>query len=163
MRKKLALLAVPAMVGAILVLISSTSAVTKPETLVLLGLPDRFEPIEGFSETGPPAVGARVLITERLRELNGGKAGARVGRTEVLCTVIGTWGKSHRSPAYCTAAYFLPAGQILVAGFGPSPVGPSGAKVPIVGGTGAYANARGYVKVRDLPGFKTNNEIHLLP
>jgi hypothetical protein len=162
MRKLLTLLAVAGAAAAI-VSISPTAAVSKPQTFSLLGLPERFQPIEGFSETGPPALGARVLITERLRELNGRKSGARVGRSEILCTVIGTWGKSHRSPAYCTAAYMLPAGQILVAGFGPSPVGPEGARVPIVGGTGAYASARGWVKVRDLPGFRTTNEIHLLP
>lgn len=163
MRKKLAVLAVPAALAAILIAISPTSAVTKPETLVLRGLPERFEPLQGFSADGLPSTGAQAVFTEQLHQLKGRKVGARVGRTEGLCTVIGTWKNSHRAPAYCAVSLSLPDGKILVAGFGPFPVGPSGSTVPIVGGTGAYANARGYVKVRDLPGFKTNNEIHLLP
>ena len=163
MRTKLALLFGVAALVATLVAISPTSAVSTPETLVLRGLPERFEPLDGFSADGLPSTGARAIFTERLHGLKSGKVGARVGRTEGLCTVIGTWRNSHRAPAYCTASYSLPNGKILVAGFGPFPVGPDGAKVPIVWGTGAYANARGYVKVRDLPGFKTNNEIHLLP
>jgi hypothetical protein len=163
MRTKFALLAGVAALATALVAISSTSAVSKPETVVLRGLPERFEPLEGFSADGLPSTGARAIFTERLYELKGTKTAARIGRTEGLCTVIGTWGNSHRAPAYCVASYSLPGGKILVAGFGPFPVGPGGSKVPIVGGTGAYANARGYVKVRDLPGFRTNNEIHLLP
>jgi len=163
MRKKLTLLVAPAALAATLVVISPTSAISDPQTFSLRGLPERFEPLEGFSADGLPSTGARAIFTERLYRLKGSKVGARVGRTEGLCTVIGTWGNSHRAPAYCTASYALPDGKILVAGFGPFPVGPGGAKVPIVGGTGRYANARGYVKVSDLPGFRTNNVIHLLP
>jgi hypothetical protein len=62
---------------------------------------------------------------------------------------------------------YLPAGSVLVDGYGEiNPRGPSKFTLPIVGGTGAYANARGFVRVRDLgngEGNKSNAEFHLLP
>ena len=116
-----AALAVTASVA--LVAIASTAAVSRPETITLRGLPERFEPLEGFSAEGVPSTGARAVITEKLHRLSGGKVGARVGRTEILCTVIGTWKGSHRAPSHCTASYGLPEGKILVAGLGRSPSG----------------------------------------
>ena len=107
-----AALAVTASVA--LVAIASTAAVSRPETITLRGLPERFEPLEGFSAEGVPSTGARAVITEKLHRLSGGKVGARVGRTEILCTVIGTWKGSHRAPSHCTASYGLPDGKILV-------------------------------------------------
>jgi hypothetical protein len=158
MRKKLALLVLPAAIAA-LAAVSASPAISKPQAFSLLGLPETYLPVDGLGVSGPE-VGSRVLITERLHRWDGRKAGARVGRTEVLCTTIEPGRTSSR--ALCVGSYALPKGTILVAGYGRSPVG-AGVTIPIAGGTGAYANARGWVRVRDLPGFKTNNEFHLLP
>lgn len=162
MHKRIALVVLLATVAVVLVVIAPISAVSKPQTITLRGLPDRFEPV-GFTAEGHATTGSQAVIVERLHTLEGNKVGARVGQADILCTVTGVWKGSHRSPAYCTASYSLPGGKIVVAGFGPSPVGPKGAVIAIVGGTGKYANARGWVKVSDLPGFRTNNEIHLMP
>lgn len=160
MRKTLGLLVLPAAIVVVLAIAGSGTAVAKPQSFSLLGLPESFVPVSGFPEGAAPEVGAVAIITERLHQWDGRKPGPRAGRTEILCTVTGRGG--HSSPAYCTAAYSLPAGRIVVAGFSRFPAG-AGITIPVVGGTGAYANARGYVRVRDLPGFKTNNEFHLLP
>jgi hypothetical protein len=160
MRKTLGLLALGAVAVMLLALAGSGTAVTKPQAFSLIGLPESFVPVAGFSEGAAPELGAVAVITERLHRWDGRKPGARAGRTEILCTVTGKGG--HSSPAYCTAGYSLPGGKIVVAGFTRFPAG-AGITIPIVGGTGPYANARGLVRVRDLPGFKTNNEFHLLP
>jgi hypothetical protein len=56
---------------------------------------------------------------------------------------------------------------VLIQGFGYlNPRGASRFTLPVVGGTGVYANVRGYVKVRDIGNGNTNKsnvDIHLLP
>ena len=44
-----------------------------------------------------------------------------------------------------------------------NPDGPSKLRFPIVGGTGRYANVRGYLDVRNLSERKTKLDFHLLP
>ena len=53
-----------------------------------------------------------------------------------------------------------------VGGFVSFPDGPLDFDVPVLGGTGSYSNARGFVHIRDLGNGgsgKSNNEFHLLP
>jgi hypothetical protein len=57
----------------------------------------------------------------------------------------------------------LSGGTILVGGIVSFKNEPLKFTLAITGGTGAYANARGYVNVRQLPGNKTNLDFHLLP
>ena len=53
---------------------------------------------------------------------------------------------------------------MFVQGYGQvSPNGPTKVTFPILGGTGTYANVRGYVNLRTLGETKTNLEFHLLP
>jgi hypothetical protein len=62
---------------------------------------------------------------------------------------------------------YLPGGTILAQGYGRiNPDGPLKLTLPVVGGTGTYANVGGYVKTRDLGNgnlSKTNLEFHLMP
>ena len=96
--------------------------------------------------------------------------GARVGRVEVLHTFVTGFGPefSHKATVLFVAQVYLPAGTILVQGYGQiSPGGgPARFTFPIVGGTGTYANVRGYVNLRQLGDGnqgKTNLTFHLLP
>ena len=46
---------------------------------------------------------------------------------------------------------YLPGGSLLLEGYGQAnPNGPSRYVFPVTGGTGIYANARGFIAVRDL-------------
>jgi hypothetical protein len=51
-----------------------------------------------------------------------------------------------------------PAGHITF-----SEKGPGYFLIVVIGGTGSYAGVGGFVKVRDIGGFKSSIEFHLLP
>jgi hypothetical protein len=73
-----------------------------------------------------------------------------------VCTLIAV---SRKPQAQCLITAHVPDGQIVVAG-----EGDPGARVThyaIVGGLGAYANARGWVTGRALSETKTLITIHL--
>ena len=68
--------------------------------------------------------------------------------------------------AHCAASIFLAGGQIVLEGFPRFGEGPSNFDVPVVGGTGIYANARGFVHIRDIgaeDSGRTAMTFHLLP
>ena len=91
----------------------------------------------------------------------------RVGHAEILCTFTkSTQAEPFSAFALCTGGFFLPAGQVLIEGFIRFTDEPANFRIPVVGGTGAYANARGYAHVRDIGPQDTDNsniEFHLLP
>ena len=60
-----------------------------------------------------------------------------------------------------TAQVFLPAGSLLVEGYARFGGAEKPATFPIVGGTGRYATARGYVISRPLGGDRTKLTFHL--
>jgi hypothetical protein len=71
---------------------------------------------------------------------------------------------SKKATALFSAQVFLPGGTIFAEGYGRvNPNGPSRYTFPILGGTGTYANVRGYVNVHDLRDDRTNIQFHLLP
>ena len=55
------------------------------------------------------------------------------------------------------------AGTIIVGGVVAFKYKPQRFTLAITGGTGKYANARGYVNVRQLRGDKTNLDFHVRP
>jgi hypothetical protein len=127
------------------------SGITRPQTLSLLEVPGPFTPLEGLSETAPPVPGARFAFTDFLYRWDGRERGARVGRLEALCTFAKINRRTGLATLHCTVSAYLPAGQIVVTGFfRESPNRPLSATLPVVGGTGAYSNARGQVRVRDI-------------
>jgi hypothetical protein len=150
---------------------SSASAISSPQTFSLLEVsgPNSDQPIGDFTFDRPPVGGDQLAVANTLYKWAGTKRGARAGHDEVLLTFITGFGSdfSHKATVLFVAQVYLHGGTLLVQGYGQvNPNGPSKYTFPIVGGTGTYANARGYVNVRDLgDGHQntTNLEFHLLP
>jgi hypothetical protein len=64
-----------------------------------------------------------------------------IGHSELACVAAGSMSGN------CTGVFFLPRGKLVVLG----PMRPGhGYQVPVVGGTGLYANVRGTLKVTSL-------------
>ena len=111
----------------------------------------------------------QLAFTNDLYKWSGTNRGARVGRDEVIITFVTGFGLdfSQKATALFVAQVYLPGGTIVAQGYGQiNPNGASKYTFPVVGGTGAYANVGGYVKVRDLGNGnqnKTNLEFHLMP
>ncbi len=149
---------------------TSASAIGGPQTFSLLEVspPDSEQPLGDFSFDRPPVGGDQFALANELYKWAGTKKGARVGRDQVLITFITGFGPdfSQKATALIVAQAYIPGGTILVQGYALlDPDGPLKARLPIVGGTGAYANARGYLDVRDLGDGstnKTNLEFHLM-
>jgi hypothetical protein len=159
-----------AVVAAAAFLVPSSPALTAPRVFSLLDVPDQnIAPIGGFTFDRPPVGGDQFAIQDTLYKWAGTKRGARTGRLRGFGTFQTGFGPKfqlHASVLFTVQAY-LPGGSVLVQGFGEiNPNGPSRFTIPVVGGTGVYANARGYVKVRDLGDGnlnRSNVDVHLLP
>jgi len=154
--------------GVSLVALSPASALTQPQVFSLLevGGPNRnLGPGNAFDNNGPPSLGARFAFTNGLYKWAGRKRGARVGRIEGLCTITKLDLAAQSATVFCTATIFLPAGRLEAAttlrfaqNGGPT------FRIPILGGTGAYTGARGYLKSTNLgESDNSNDEFHLLP
>ena len=150
---------------------TSASAISTPQTFSLLEVstPDSEQQIGDFTFDRPPRGGDQVAVANELYKWAGTKKGARAGRDEVLLTFITGFGSdfTQHATVLFVAQVYLRGGTILVEGYGQiNPDGPSRYTFPITGGTGIYANARGYVNVRDLGDGNqntTNLEFHLMP
>lgn len=147
------------LVAGALVVATTPGAAVKPQTINLLEVQTSFVPMGGLDETfsSPPRVGQGFVSESDLYKWNGRKRGAHSGSVQVVCTFTkitdsGAW-------EICTGAALLPGGQITVAGsIRQGPV----FEVPVVGGSGAYAGARGYVRVKDLGGGKSADTIVII-
>jgi hypothetical protein len=151
-------LAVLAVVG----WVASASAGGNPKVFSLLAVDNgKGQPINGFLFDRAPRAGDQFPISEDLYKWAGAKRGARVGRdagTAAFLTVTKTGG----SIVFNVQAN-LPGGTIVVTGLGPATNGPQTFNLAVIGGTGIYANAHGYVKVRGIGENKTNLDFNLLP
>lgn len=148
------LLAVCVFLGAVTVVASSGAAV-KPQTFNLLEVSTSFVGAGGFDENGnsPPKIGQGFVATSTFYKWNGTKRGAQFGRLNVACTFM-TDPTIPSGKTLCTAVASLRAGTLTVAGL----IGNSITfEIPIVGGTGGYAGANGYVHVRHLGGDNSDN------
>ncbi len=122
----------------------------KPQTFSLLEVNTSFVGSGGFDAFGntPPKVGQGFVVASDYYKWNGTKRGARAGSLNVVCTFV-DMGKT-----ICTAAASLTGGRITAAGLIPDSVK---FQLPIVGGTGSYTGAKGYVEVtNNLGGPDTN-------
>lgn len=132
---------------------------TGSRTQEFVSVQQRFTSVPALSRNEAPQVGLRFVFQDAAynRSAQFGKpAGARIGRAEGVCTLIAV---TKRPEAQCTITAHMPDGQIVLAG-----EGDPGAKVSryaIVGGVGAYANARGWVVTTALSQTKTLVVAHL--
>jgi hypothetical protein len=154
--------------GASLAVLSPASAITKPQVFSLLevdGPQKNLGPGDGFEGSGgPPTLGNRFTFSNGLYKWAGQKRGARVGRVEALCTITKLNLSVRAATIFCNGTAFLPAGQLELAGtlVFSEKSGPVN-EIPIVGGTHAYAGARGFMKSTSLgDSNNSNDEFHLL-
>ena len=153
---------------AVTVVATTASAIDSPQTFTLLevSLPKNDRPLGDFSFDRPPAPGDQFTTTNALYRLNGAKRGARVGRAQVMHTFVTGFGRnfSHKATVLFVAQLYLPGGTLLLEGYGQvSPDGPSRITFPVIGGTGIYANAGGYMNFRSVGESARRLEIHLAP
>jgi hypothetical protein len=142
---------------------SSASALVKPREFTLLEIEGPPAPSFGDPGDRPPKAGDRFQTTNQLYRWTG-KKGIRVGRDRVLFTFMTGFGPtfSHQAIVLLQAQAYLPDGTIFVEGFESlKPDGPDTLVLPVVGGTGIYANTRGYLNVR--AAHRTLLEFHLTP
>jgi hypothetical protein len=147
------LLAVCVFAGAMLVVASSGAAV-QPQTFNLLEVSESFVGAGGFDANGsaPPKAGEGFIGTSTFYKWSGAKRGARFGTLDLQCTFLND-PTGPASKTLCTAIASFPAGKLTVIGL----VGNGNTfDLPILGGTGVYAGAKGYVRVRNIGGNNSN-------
>jgi hypothetical protein len=149
---------------------SAASALGEPRTFSLLEVDATEAPLGDFTFDQAPAPGDQFTETNVLYRWAGAKSkGARVGRDRVLLTFVTGFGAkfTHRATILATAQMYLPDGTLMAMGYGNIPAdGPHKFTVPIVGGTGVYANARGYMTTQGLGNGhtpRTKLDFHLQP
>lgn len=144
---------------------SSATGLNRPQTFSLIEVEGQEIPISGFGFDRAPRAGDQFGFVNGLYKWAGRTRGARVGHDEGICTFLRATATEQTfvAVAHCVAEAYLPAGQILVEGFAHFSEQASRFTLPVTGGTGAYANARGYVRITDLASGNSNLEFHLLP
>jgi hypothetical protein len=133
---------------------ASSAAAATPQTISLLEVSTLFVPMGGADFKSPPKVGQGFIIGSDYYKWNGTKRGARVGTLNAQCTFVND-PTQPGGRSLCTAVASLPTGKITATG-----VVPDGDKfrIPIVGGTGSYVGAQGYVEVTNNIGGQDTNK-----
>jgi len=156
-------LAVATLVAA-LVAATSASALNKPEVLNILELPEGFTPLTASLDFTRLKPGDGFAFVQGLYTWAGVKRGKRIGHIDGSCVIVSPISATGAGKAHCVANAFLPGGQILFQGYQPFTPGPGTFTYPITGGTGHYANVRGWVRIRDIgTSGKEADVFHLLP
>jgi hypothetical protein len=161
-RKRVAMLAL-VVVPLVVVAASASASSSSQQVFSLLAVSHNAQPINGFMFDRAPRAGDQFGIADTLYKWAGTKRGARAGRD----TGIGTFQSVARNSQTVLFAVqvYLGGGSMFVEGMGRTVEGPANLTLPILGGTGKYAGASGYVNVRPLGGSNGNNsnlEFHLL-
>jgi hypothetical protein len=144
-RSLLGLVAAASVLGT-LTAVGSSAAASRPHTLKVLEVDTSFVGTGGFNIHGnkPPVVGEGVVIQGRVYKLNAHKQGARVGALHIECTFTNSTGGS-----VCTAVVSLPKGKLVVSGLTPGNSSKAYA-LPILGGSGRYAHAKGHIAIKPI-------------
>ena len=136
--------------------LATTSSAAPGRTLRLLSVQSSF----AMSPSPEPRPGSTMIFTATIYNRAaqfGKKAGARIGTSESVCTIVS------ESKAQCTITAHLPNGELVVTGaMLVSEQNLSHSAFAITGGVGAYAGARGSVSSRDLDQTRTLIDLHLL-
>ncbi len=130
----------------------------------MLAVQQQPQPINGFKFDRAPRAGDQFGITDILYKWAGTKRGALVGHD----AGIGTFQRvgKHSQTSLFTVQLYLGGGAIFVEGMAKTIDGPLALTLPILGGTGKYVGATGYVVVTPIGpsnGNNSNIEFHLLP
>lgn len=128
------------------------------QTISLLEVDTSFAPIGGYnlSSDAPPAPGQGITFAGTLYRWAGTSRGAAAGHVQAVCTV------SSPATAICEGLITLPSGTLAL--LGPANFNGGPGEVSVVGGSGAYVGAQGYMASRDLGGPNSNRSadvIHL--
>jgi hypothetical protein len=149
---------------------TAASALEEPRTFSLLEVDATEAPLGDFTFDRAPAPGDQFTETNVLYRWTGAKSkGARVGHDRVLLTFVTGFGAkfTHRAVILANGQIYLPDGTLMAVGYGNIPPdGPHRFTLPIVGGTGIYANARGYMTTQGLGNGhtpRTKLDFHLVP
>ena len=126
----------------------------KPQTMNLLEVGTMFVGAGGFDGTAPPKIGQGFVAGSDFYEWNGTKRGARIGNLNVSCVFV-TESENAGSKTVCTAVASLPGGRVTAAGLIPDA---QKFTIAIVGGTGRYVGAKGYVEVTNGIGGQNSNK-----
>ena len=161
MRSVRGLLLVSVVMGVLVVGVIASSAAAKPQTLSFLEVDTAFTGIGGYNLSGsaPPTAGQGVTFSGTLYTWAGAKRGAVAGHVHAICTVTA----GNPTVALCLGDISLPSGTIEL--LGPTNFGNAPGDVPVVGGTGAYVGARGYMHSANIGGgnsSRSSDVIHLL-
>jgi hypothetical protein len=167
---RFAITAVLAGLAAAVLAVSTASGVSAPRNFSLLDVSrNTDQPVGDFNFNRPPRGGDQFAITDDLYRWAGTKRGAHYGVARGLGTFVTGFGDrfTQKATVLFVVQAHLPGGSLMIEGYGQiNPNGPSKFVLPIVGGTGTYANARGSVTVRDLgngESDKSNVDIRLEP
>ncbi len=161
MRKLLLSVAGVAVILAVAAGAISASSTSTPPVLSLLDVNGKQHGLSGYHFQRAPRAGDQTARTDRVYAWAGGKRGARVGRAELI--ILSKTDLSRKGAVgLLTAQVFLQSGSLFVEGYAHFGGSEQPASFPILGGTGSYATARGYVVSHPLGGGKTTLEFHLL-
>ena len=140
---------------AALAVAASAGAAVKPQTIKLFEIDRSFSGTGGWNPAANqiPVAGQGFVVEGDVYRWRGATRGARVGTLQAMCTFTRVDLDRNVLHSLCTAVISLPDGQIAVAGRLP---GFERFIVPIVGGSGAYAGAGGYLFNKAIGGEESN-------
>jgi hypothetical protein len=147
MQKAIATIALITAAVALASATASAAVPAKPQTLRFLAVDTGRETYIDLGERGE-SVGDIVMFSEVLRA--GGKV---IGHTEIQCTFSGV------DAARCNGTIFLRNGKIEAGG---AIHFRKVTRISILGGTGAYAGARGQVEFTDISESRTRYVVRLV-
>ncbi len=136
--------AVAAVTATLLVSIAPASAGTA-QAINLLEIDTAQTGVGGYAPPASPLVGQGLISHADLYRWAGSHRGAKVGNLRAYCVFTAVDVKLAKFDTFCAALLTLPAGTIEVLGF--PTFGRDTFTVPIVAGSGAYATARGSVRI----------------
>jgi len=119
----------------------SLQIVLRPQSFHVADLPPKR------SGDGPPSPGDASIVTYRVFDASGAK---RLGRAHFVCSAVDRRGEHEQ----CSGTIALPDGQIATQG--------DADNVAVVGGSGAYAGARGTATGEDHPD-SVDVTVHFIP
>jgi hypothetical protein len=136
----------------------ATRGATRTLQFLSVTVAQRFVPATQLGNNRRSQIGGRLIfndVTYNRAPPFGKPSDARIGSAEGICTIV----SDSKPAAQCVITAHVPDGQIVVAG-----EGDPGAKVTryaVVGGIGAYGNARGTVTATSISQDKTLIVVHL--